>query len=73
MGQPQIIKWFKRFRKASPKGQMTRNELKDVYKKCYRPQENVENGDIFADEIFKLFEIDTKSGFLDFKVSKSKS
>lgn len=64
-GQRDIIKWFKRYRSASPKGRMTKDELKTVYGKIY-----YKGGDAqcFVDTVFKLYglEEDNKDA-LDFK------
>ena len=50
------MKWFKRFRKASPKsnGRMNKKEFLQVFKRLYHG-----NGDVFTNEIFNLYEMDS--------------
>ena len=64
MGQPTIIKWFKRFRKVCcEKGKLSPLGLCKVYQRVYEGK-----AETFACIILQLFGLDHKTGSLDFKV-----
>ncbi len=55
-----LLNWFRRFRNASPKGEMNQEELKTIFKEAFPLAE----GDIFAEAVFEVF----NDKPLDFKV-----
>ena len=64
MGQPTIIKWFKRFRKVCcEKGKLSPSGLCKVYQRVYEGK-----AETFACIILQLFGLDHSTGSLDFKV-----
>ena len=64
MGQPTIIKWFKRFRKVCcQKGKLSPLGLRKVYQRVYEGK-----AETFACIILQLFGLDHRTGSLDFKV-----
>ena len=58
------MKWFKRFRKVC-NGRMFKKDFIKVYNKLYQG-----NGEVFAYEIFKLYDMDYRNDYIDFKVNK---
>ena len=57
-----ILRWFKRFRKACPSGRMYQKEFLETYNRLY-----IGNGDIFTREIYRLYDMNYDTDYLDFK------